>query len=364
MEGVAMNPAFWEGKRVLLTGHTGFKGSWLSLWLQTMGAQVVGYALAPPTNPNLFEVAEVGTGMTSFIGNILDLEHLREVFTNYRPEIVFHMAAQSLVRYSYIEPVGTYATNVMGTVNLLEAVRGIDNSMAVVNVTSDKCYENREWVWGYRENDAMGGYDPYSSSKGCAELVTAAYRNSYFHPEKYKEHGVALASVRAGNVIGGGDWADDRLIPDIMRAITQGKPVYIRNPHAIRPWQYVLEPLSGYLLLAKKLYEEGAVYAEGWNFGPNDEDAKPVQWIVEQLTKSWGDGVRWELDGGDHPHEAHYLKLDCSKAKARLGWHLRWNLENALGAIIDWHRAYQDGQDMRELTLRQIDAYNDGFQKL
>ena len=364
MEGVAVNPAFWKGTRVLLTGHTGFKGSWLSLWLQAMGTQVVGYALAPPPNPGLFEVAEVGKGMTSIIGNILDLEHLRAVFSEYKPEIVIHMAAQSLVRYSYIEPVGTYATNVMGTVNLLEAVRGTDSVKAVVNVTSDKCYENREWVWGYRENEAMGGYDPYSNSKGCAELVTAAYRNSYFHPEKYKEHGVALASVRAGNVIGGGDWADDRLIPDIMRAITQGKPVYIRNPHAIRPWQYVLEPLSGYLLLAKKLYEEGAVYAEGWNFGPNDEDAKPVQWIVEQLTKSWGDDARWELDGGDHPHEAHYLKLDCSKAKARLGWHLRWNPENALGAIIDWHRAYQDGQDMRELTLRQIDAYNDGFQKL
>jgi len=331
--------------------------------LQSMGAQVVGYALAPPTNPSLFEVAEVGKGMTSIIGDIRDLEHLRTVFAEHRPEIVIHMAAQALVRYSYIEPVETYSTNVMGTVNLLEAVRSTGCVKAVVNVTSDKCYENREWVWGYRENEAMGGYDPYSSSKGCAELVAAAYRNSYFHPEKYKEHGVALASVRAGNVIGGGDWGDDRLIPDIMRAITQGKSVNIRNPHAIRPWQHVLEPLSGYLLLAQKLYEEGEAYAESWNFGPNDEDAKPVQWIVERLTKSWGEGAVWVLDGGDHPHEAHYLKLDCSKAKARLAWKPRWHLEDTLSAIIDWHRAYLKGKDMRDVTMRQIDAYTNGFQK-
>lgn len=360
---MVVNPAFWKDKRVLLTGHTGFKGSWLSLWLQSMGAQVIGYALAPPTKPSLFEVAEVGKGMTSIIGDIRDLERLRKVFAEHKPEIVIHMAAQPLVRYSYIEPVETYSTNVMGTVNLLEAVRQTSGVRAVVNVTSDKCYENKEWSWGYRENEPMGGYDPYSNSKGCAELVTAAYRNSYFHPEKYKEHGVALASGRAGNVIGGGDWAEDRLIPDIMRAITQGKPVNIRNPHAIRPWQHVLEPLSGYLLLAQRLYEEGAIYAEGWNFGPNDEDAKPVQWIVEKLTKSWGEGASWALDGGDHPHEAHYLKLDCSKAKARLDWHPRWNLDEALGSIIEWHRAHRDGKDMRELTLRQIGAYDDSIQK-
>lgn len=328
------------------------------MWLQSMGAQMVGYALVHPTNPSLFEVAEVGLGMTSIIGDIRDLEHLRKVFAEHRPEIVIHMAAQPLVRYSYVEPVDTYSTNVMGTVNLLEAVRGTGGVKVVVNVTTDKCYENREWVWGYRENEAMGGYDPYSSSKGCAELVTAAYRNSYFHPDKYKEHGVAIASGRAGNVIGGGDWADDRLIPDIMRAITAGKPVNIRNPHAIRPWQHVLEPLSGYLRLAQKLYEEGASYAEGWNFGPNDEDAKHVQWIAEKLTNVWGEGASWALDGGEHPHEAHYLKLDCSKAKNRLDWHPRWHLEDALGAIIDWHRAYRDGKDMREVTLQQINAYN------
>ena len=358
-----MNAAFWKGKRVLLTGHTGFKGSWLSLWLQSMEAQVVGYALAPPSTPSLFEIAQVGKGMTSIIGDIRDLAQLRKLFVEYKPEIVIHMAAQALVRYSYAEPVETYATNVMGTVNLLEAVRSAGGVKAVVNVTSDKCYENREWEWGYRENEAMGGYDPYSNSKGCAELVTAAYRNSYFHPEKYQTHGVAIASGRAGNVIGGGDWAEDRLIPDVMRAITQGKPVNIRNPHAIRPWQHVLEPLSGYLVLAQKLYEEGATCAEGWNFGPSDEDAKPVQWIVEKLTQSWGEGARWELDGGNHPHEAHYLKLDCSKAKARLAWNPRWHLEQALDAIIEWQRAYRDGNDMHELTLRQISTYNNSVQK-
>jgi CDP-glucose 4,6-dehydratase len=357
MEGVEMIAAFWLGKRVLLTGHTGFKGSWLSLWLQSMGAEVVGYALAPPTTPSLFEVAGITKGMTSVIGDIRDLAHLKAVFAEHQPEIVIHMAAQPLVRYSYVEPVETYSTNVMGVVNLLEVVRSSKSVKAVVNVTTDKCYENREWAWGYRENEAMGGYDPYSSSKGCAELVTAAYRNSYFHPDRYKEHGVAIASGRAGNVIGGGDWADDRLIPDIMRAISESRPVHVRNPHAIRPWQHVLEPLSGYLVLAQKLYEEGASYAEGWNFGPNDEDAKPVQWIVEKLTQAWGEGASWELDAGEHPHEAHYLKLDCSKAKDRLDWHPRWRLGEALIEIADWHQAYRNGKNMRELTLRQIDAY-------
>lgn len=342
----------------MLTGHTGFKGSWLSLWLQSMGTQVVGYALVPPTSPSLFEVAGVGKGMTSIIGDIRDLEHLRRVFAEHQPQIVIHMAAQPLVRYSYVEPVETYSTNVMGTVNLLEAVRSTDGVKAVVNVTTDKCYENREWAWGYRENEPMGGYDPYSSSKGCAELVTAAYRNSYFHPAKYKEHGVAIASGRAGNVIGGGDWADDRLIPDILRAITQGNAVNIRNPHAIRPWQHVLEPLSGYLLLAQKLYEEGASYAEGWNFGPNDEDAKPVQWIVEKLTQAWGEGANWVLDGGDHPHEAHYLKLDCSKAKSRLDWHPKWHLDESLNVIVEWQRAYRNGKDMKAMTLNQIQQYS------
>ncbi len=352
-----MNPAFWQGKHVLLTGHTGFKGSWLSLWLQSMDANVIGYALAPPTNPSLFEVAKVEQGMTSVIGDIRDSTHLQSVFSEYKPEIVIHMAAQALVRYSYIEPVETYSTNVMGAVNLLEAVRCSDSVKAVVNVTSDKCYENREWAWGYRENEAMGGFDPYSNSKGCAELVTAAYRNSYFHPEKYQTHGVAIASGRAGNVIGGGDWAEDRLIPDMILAITQGQPVGIRNPHSIRPWQHVLEPLSGYLLLAQKLYEDGVDFAEGWNFGPNDDDAKPVQWILNELTNVWGDGASWKLDGGDHPHEAHYLKLDCSKAKSRLQWQPRWSLSETIGQICTWHKAHLAGEDMQAVCLQQIKQY-------
>jgi len=350
--------AFFHGKKILLTGHTGFKGSWLSLWLQSMGAEVVGYALAPPTMPSLFEEAKVGQGMVSVIGDIRDLEHLRTVFAEHQPEIVIHMAAQPLVRYSYIEPVETYSTNVMGTVNLLEAVRSTPSVKAVVNVTTDKCYENREWAWGYRENEAMGGYDPYSSSKGCAELVTAAYRQSFFQLSTLNPQlSTALASARAGNVIGGGDWAEDRLIPDIMRAIGEGRPVHIRNPHAIRPWQHVLEPLSGYLLLAQKLYEQGATFAEGWNFGPNDADAKSVQWIVERLTASWGEGASWVLDGGKHPHEAHYLKLDCSKAKGRLDWHPRWHLDEALAKIVDWQKSYQQGADMKAITLEQIADY-------
>lgn len=358
-----MNAQFWRGRRVLLTGHTGFKGSWLSLWLQSLGAEVTGYALQPPTTPSLFETANVGAGMTSVLGDIRDLENLCKVFADAQPEVVIHMAAQPLVRYSYEAPVETYSTNVMGTVNLLEAVRRTKSVRAVVNVTSDKCYDNREWVWGYRENEPMGGYDPYSNSKGCAELVTSAYRNSYFHPEKYGTHGVALASARAGNVIGGGDWALDRLIPDIMRAIARGEAVNIRSPHAIRPWQHVLEPLSGYLTLAEKLFEEGAAHAEGWNFGPNDEDARPVQWIVERLTSSWGEGASWRLDGGDHPHEAHYLKLDCSKAKVRLNWRPRWHLAHTLNAIVEWHRAHRDGRDMRAVTLGQIDTYNASIQE-
>jgi len=353
-----VDQAFWAGKVVLLTGHTGFKGSWISLWLQTLGAKVVGYALQPPTTPSLFVAANVANGMTSIEGDVRDFSALAKVFEKYQPEIVIHMAAQPLVRYSYANPVETYSTNVMGTVHLLEAARLAGCVRAIVNVTSDKCYENREWIWGYRENEAMGGHDPYSNSKGCAELVTAAYRNSYFNPGNFTDHRVALASVRAGNVIGGGDWAEDRLIPDTLRAIVRGEPVRIRNPHAIRPWQHVLEPLSGYLMLAEKLCKEGAVYSEAWNFGPNDEDAKPVSWIVERLTKAWGEGASWALDGGNHPHEAHHLKLDCTKAKTRLNWQPRWHLEETLGAIVDWHRAHQGGKDMREVTLQQIARYN------
>lgn len=352
-----MTPDFWRGKRVLLTGHTGFKGGWLSLWLQEMGAEVTGLALPAPTTPSLFEVARVGERMTSVLGDIRDLELVSAVFATCRPEIVFHLAAQPLVRYSYGAPVETYATNVMGTVHILEAARQTAGVRAIVNITSDKCYENREWPWGYRENDPMGGYDPYSNSKGCAELVAAAYRNSYFNPAEHARHGVALATARAGNVIGGGDWAADRLIPDILRAIEAGSPVNIRSPHAIRPWQHVLEPLHGYLTLAEKLHDEGSAYAEGWNFGPSDDDAKPVQWIVEHLTRAWGEGAAWQLDTQPQPHEAHYLKLDCSKARMQLGWQPRWNLARALQSIIDWHKAMRQHADMRAICLSQIAEY-------
>ncbi len=348
---------FWQGKHVFLTGHTGFKGGWLSLLLQQFGADLTGYALDPPTKPSLFEVAKVGRGMRSIIADIRDADTLAKSMREVKPDIVIHMAAQPIVRYSYAEPLETYATNVMGTVHLFEAVRQTDTVRAVVNVTSDKCYENKEWPWGYRETDPMGGHDPYSSSKGCSELITAAYRNSYFNSSENNQRCVAIATGRAGNVIGGGDWAPDRLVPDILRAIEAGQEVNIRNPHAIRPWQHVLEPLSGYLALAEKLYGEGTAYAEAWNFGPRDEDAKPVQWIVEKLTRGWGEDATWVLDGGAHPHEAHYLKLDCSKTKARLNWHPKWNLEDALSAILEWHHEYEAGNDMRTVTLGQISRY-------
>lgn len=352
-----MNPDFWKDKRVFLTGHTGFKGSWMALWLQSLGAAVTGFALPPPTRPSLFEEARVSDGMLSIIGDIRELSAVRKAMDAARPEVVIHMAAQPLVRYSYQNPVETYATNVMGTVHLLEAVRNTPCVKAVVNITTDKCYENREWVWGYRENEPMGGYDPYSNSKGCAELVTSAYRSSFFNETKYAEHGVGVASVRAGNVIGGGDWAQDRLIPDILNGFERGQVVNIRNPHAIRPWQHVMEPLRGYLTLAERLYEDGTSYAEGWNFGPNDEDAKPVAWIVERLAEMWGGGAEWQLDAGEHPHEATYLKLDISKVRSRLGWHPALRLADALELITDWSKQRQAGVDVRELTLNQIQTY-------
>lgn len=357
LEGLAVNPTFWLGRRVLVTGHTGFKGGWLCLWLQRLGASVTGYALDPPTQPSLFEAARVGEGMNSILGNIRDYDAVWAMVREYRPEVVFHLAAQPLVVQSYQQPVVTYATNVLGTVHLLEAVRQVGGVRAVVNITSDKCYANREWVWGYRENDPMGGDDPYSSSKGCAELVTAAYRASFFAPTDYARHGVALASARAGNVIGGGDWAEDRLMPDIIRAFQAGHPVTIRHPDAVRPWQHVLEPLSGYLLLAERLWTEGPVYAEGWNFGPREEDAQPVHWLVERLAALWGEGAGWRQDGDPHPHEANYLKLDCAKAHEQLGWRPRWNLERALAETVAWYRAHQAGEDLQAVTLAQIESY-------
>ncbi|MEO0003151.1 MAG: CDP-glucose 4,6-dehydratase [Pseudomonadota bacterium] len=346
------NPAFWQGKRVLLTGNTGFKGSWLSLWLQSMGAVIRGVALEPPTEPALFKVARVAEGMEHRIADIRDYAAIQTLVHEFQPEIVIHMAAQPLVRLSYQQPIETYATNVMGTVHLLEAARHAGSVRVIVNITTDKCYENREWVWGYREDEPMGGHDPYSNSKGCAELVSSAYRRSFL-----KDAGIAMATARAGNVIGGGDWAADRLVPDILRALEKREPVLIRNPHAIRPWQHVLEPLSGYLLLAERLYEHGQVDAEGWNFGPRDEDARPVQWIVEHLCENWGHGASWSLQPGEHPHEANFLKLDISKARQRLHWTPRWSLETALTRITDWHQAWLANQDMRAFCLQQISQY-------
>ncbi|MFC1512826.1 CDP-glucose 4,6-dehydratase [Thermodesulfobacteriota bacterium] len=344
--------SFWYGKRVFITGHTGFKGSWLSLWLRLAGAEVIGYSLPPVDELNLFEVAHIADCMTSIIGDIRDMGNLENVIRKYKPEIVIHMAAQALVRPSYEDPVGTFSTNVMGTVALLEAARKEKTVRVVINVTSDKCYENKDYKRGYREDDPMGGHDPYSCSKGCAELVTDAYRRSF-----YEKHGIGLSSVRAGNVIGGGDWSQDRLVPDIMKSIVQKKPVAIRNPHAVRPWQHVLEALGGYLLLTEKMWDSGQKFAEGWNFGPNDESAKPVSWIVDHLCRKYDEGAKWKTDNREHPYEAHFLKLDCRKAKAYLDWTPKLALDEALNWVVEWYRAYQEGQDMKTVTEEQILRY-------
>lgn len=353
-----MEAEFWKGKRVFLTGHTGFKGSWLSIWLQKLGADVCGYALAPETQPSMFTVARVEQGMSSTLGDIRNLDGLTQTMRLAQPEVVFHLAAQALVRRSYLNPVDTYATNVMGTVNLLEAVRCTRSVRSVVVVTTDKCYENKEWPWGYREDEPMGGHDPYSSSKGCAELVTGAYRRSFFDPNHHATRGVAVASARAGNVIGGGDWAADRLVPDILRAMELGQHAIIRNPDAVRPWQHVLEPLSGYLTLAEALYRDGQTFAEAWNFGPWDSDVQPVSWIADRLTSISGAGAAYQIEAQkEAPHEAHLLKLDISKARTRLKWQPRWSLPRCLEEVAEWHRAYRYHEDLREITLRQIAAF-------
>lgn len=350
-----MNPAFWRGKKVFLTGHTGFKGSWLSLWLTSLGADLTGYALEPNTTPSLFNRLKLDERMKSCIGDVCNQQQLLEAVQSAKPEIVIHMAAQPLVLYSYDAPVETYMTNVMGTVHLLESIRNTPSVKAVVNVTTDKCYENREWHWGYRESEAMGGHDPYSSSKGCAELVTSAYRSSFFTDSE-----VRLASARAGNVIGGGDWADNRLVPDMMRAILDKVPAVVRNPNSIRPWQHVLEPLSGYLTLAERLFSDsGKQYAQGWNFGPNDEDAKPVSWIAGALCKKWHGEASWKLEDPNqtYPHEATYLKLDISKARGELGWSPQLNMDKCLDWIVEWYKQLESGADLADITARQIENY-------
>ena len=361
MKGV-VDPQFWSGKKVFLTGHTGFKGGWLTVWLYSMGAKVSGYALAPSTKPNLFEEVRVsGLCDHSYIGDVRDLASLRQAMNQASPDIVIHMAAQPLVRYSYDNPVETYATNVMGTVHLLEAVRTCPSVRAAVIVTTDKCYENKEWVWGYRENEPMGGHDPYSNSKGCAELVTAAYRKSFFSEANYSSHRVAIASARAGNVIGGGDWSTDRLIPDAIAAFEKKIPLIVRNPLAIRPWQHVLEPLSGYLVLARSLYDQGVTFNGAWNFGPQDADARTVEEVITLFIAKWnqyiGEGPSWQRDHQSQPYEAHLLKLDCSKANHYLNWKAKWSLEAAVDAIVQWHQAFQNKEDLQARMHEQIKMY-------
>lgn len=352
-------PGFsWQGKRVFLTGHTGFKGGWLALWLASKGAIVRGYALDPATTPSLFTEARIGSLIEDVRGDIRDAAALEPALRDFRPEVVFHMAAQPLVRYSYQDPIGTYETNVIGTARVLDAIRRTPTVHAVVSVTTDKCYENKEWHWGYRETDPLGGYDPYSSSKACAEIVSAAYRQSYFPVEKIAEHNCAIATARAGNVIGGGDWSLDRLIPDLVRGFLAGESVLVRRPNAIRPWQHVLEPLAGYIALAEHLLgDDRSRYATAFNFGPADDDAQPVGWIVEKMVDFWGGDASWALDPDPGVHEAGYLKLDASRARAELDWRPRLHLETALHWLVDWYKQWQSGADMQAFTLEQIRRY-------
>ena len=355
-----MNKEFWNKKKVLLTGHTGFKGSWLSLWLQKLNANVIGFSKSIPTNPSLFELANIENGMTSIMGNVCDYDKLEEIIKEYKPEIAIHMAAQAILRESYSNPIETYTTNVMGTVNLLESIRKAGNVKVILNVTTDKCYESNESSKGHLETDRLGGYDPYSNSKACSELVTSSFRNSFFNPKEYQKHGISLASCRAGNVIGGGDWGKDRLIPDIMRGILNNEIIKIRNPNSTRPWQHVLDPLNGYLTLVEKLWSSGSEFSEGWNFGPLENDEKSVKWIVEKLTEQWSKDIKWDIDNRVNPHEENYLRLNCIKANSRLGWMRKLNLEQGLKWIIEWYKQYEQNNNMRNITEQQIEE----FQKL
>ena len=347
----------WKGKRVLITGHTGFKGSWLSLWLQALGAETYGYALAPSTEPSLFELANVGSGMESILADIGSLDRMQAVFDRVRPEVVLHLAAQAIVQVGYQEPVETFSTNVMGTVHVLECVRRTASVRSVVVATSDKCYRNEEWHWSYRENSELGGRDPYAASKSCAELIVHSYRASYFNPEESGKPTALVASVRAGNVIGGGDWAPYRLIPDIVATLREDRPLVLRHPKAIRPWQHVLEPLRGYLQVAENLYNGDLPSAGPWNFGPVDEDCLPVAWLAQELSRKWGREAQWQSDRIPHPHEDTFLKLDCSKARALLGWAPVLRLDDGLQWIADWYQALDRGENMRAVTIAQIESY-------
>ena len=352
-----MNKNFWLNKKVIITGHTGFKGSWLSIWLNHLGAEIVGVSIDPPSIPSLYSLSNIGDDIESLHVDIRNRNEINEVFKRVKPEIVFHLAAQSLVRYSYLHPVETYETNVMGTLNILQAIRNASSVRSAIMVTSDKCYENKELELGYKESDPLGGKDLYSSSKASAEHLISSYQNTYFPKDDYQEHQFAMASVRAGNVIGGGDWAEDRLIPDILKAFQLHQPVSIRYPNAVRPWQHVLEPLSGYIDLAEKLYSEGIKYSEAWNFGPSDMDAKPVLTVVKKMVKLWGEDASWILDVEAHPSEANYLKLDCSKANSKLLWKPKWDLNTALRKTIEWSKITNKNGNYRECCLQQIYDY-------
>jgi CDP-glucose 4,6-dehydratase len=350
VEGLGMN--FWRDKRVLITGHTGFKGSWLAFWLKSLGAEMCGYALAPEDSPNLFENLQLESQITSIIGDIIDLPGFQKTLDDFKPEIVFHLAAQSLVRLSYRKPVETYQTNLMGTINILEAIRHSDSVKAAVIITTDKVYENQEWRWGYRENERLGGFDPYSNSKACAELAVSAYRNSFFAEGK-----TLIATARAGNVIGGGDWCEDRLIPDVFRSLIFGQELLIRNPNSVRPWQHTLESLSGYLILAEKLFSGDSSFAEAWNFGPRDEDTKPVRYVLDQIKLNWNDEIHWKLDEDNHPHEANLLKLDSVKARELLDWKPRLSLDESIRLTAEWYQAFKENKNLIKFTQSQIEFY-------
>ena len=354
---MVINSNFWKNKKVLLTGHTGFKGSWLSIWLKKLEVELIGFSKDIPTEPSLFKLAEVSENMISIIGDIKNFSLIQKTIQENQPDIIIHMAAQSLVRKSYEDPLETFSTNIMGTVNVLEAIKMSEKTRVVINVTSDKCYENNGMEEKFSENSPMGGYDPYSSSKGCSELITSAFKNSFYNSKKFDSHKVALSTVRAGNVIGGGDWAKDRLIPDIIDSISKKIPTQIRNTNSVRPWQFVLEPLNGYLLLAERMWEKGNKFSEAWNFGPNDESCKSVKWILEKISKEWGEKFFWEEDHKENPHETSILKLDCKKAKERLGWETKLNINEALEWTINWYKKFLENSNIKEYTKKQIEEF-------
>ena len=358
MEKVALKSEFWNGKKVLLTGHTGFKGSWLSLWLKKLGVELIGYSKDIPSTPSLFELAKISEDMTSISGDIKDIDNLKKIMIEHKPEIIIHMAAQSLVRKSYENPIDTFETNVLGTVNLLQAVKETKHTQVFVNVTSDKCYANTSnEISGFSEDFPMGGYDPYSSSKGCAELVTSAYRNSFFNPNEFENHKLSLSSVRAGNVIGGGDWGKDRLIPDIINGISKKQSIEIRNPNFIRPWQFVLDALNGYLILAEKMWKNGRDFSEAWNFGPKENDCKTVQWVLENMSSKWEEMFSWKKNSGNNPHESKILKLNCTKANKRLGWQTKLTVDETIQWTIDWYSEYFNDSDMKTVSEHQIEKF-------